>query len=421
MHHATRFWLTGILLVAASGMATAIQADDWPQWRGPHRDGISQETGLASAWPEGGPKLVWQKDDLGDGYGAVSVADGVIYLTANEGLDNELIKALDAQTGQVLWAVRIGKVGNPDQRPNYPAARSTPTVDGEEVYVLSSDGDIVCLKAQSGEVVWQRNVREDFEGRPGEWAYSESPLVDGNKVVVTPGGSQAAIVALDKKSGETLWKAQVPGSEDAAYASVVSVTAGDVKQYVAFLGLGIVGVSAEDGKFLWSYTRTKGIANMPTPVVAGNVVYSATNRTGGGAVKLTAENGDVKAEEIFFDTKLPSAIGGAVKVGDHLYGSSGSIFVCADFNTGEILWQERLSAPASVVAADGKLYLHTEDGQMLLVKVNPEKFEQLASFTPPGRPEGTGKTWAYPAIADGKLYIRQHGTVWCFDVNYSAE
>lgn len=409
-------WRGVLAVVVATTFTFSVSAEDWPQWRGPQRNGISQETGLKAQWSEGGPKLIWQAEKLGDGYGAVAVAAGKVYLTANEGLDNELIKALDAETGEVLWGTRIGKVGNPDQRPNYPAARSTPTVDGENIYVMSSDGDIACVKAKSGEIVWQRNVRADFGGRPGEWAYAESPLIDGEKVVVTPGGSEAAIVALNKKDGKTIWKAQVPGSEDAAYASLMPVTVDGVKQYVAYLGMGVVGVNAENGKFLWSYTQTKGNANMPTPVVSGDIVYSGTTRTGGGAVQLSVEDGQVKTDELYLDSKLPNAIGGAVQVGDYLYGASGSILVCANFKTGEVQWQERISAPASLIFADGRLYLHTEDGNVIMVQASPEGFQKLGEFTPPGRPEGIGKSWAYPVIADGRLYIRQHGTVWCYDV-----
>lgn len=393
-----------------------LHAEDWPQWQGPTRDGISGETQLKAKWPEDGPPLVWQVNALGDGYGAVSVVGGVIYLVTNEGLDDESVKALDATNGQVLWATRIGKVGNPNQKPSYPAARSTPTLDGEMLYVLGSDGDLVCLTAKSGEVVWQKNIREAYDGKPGTWAYSESPLIDGNKVVVTPGGKDVGIVAVDKATGETVWKANTPKMGAAAYASIQKVTAAGKPQYVAFMANGLAGVDAEDGTFLWSYTRTKGIANMPTPVVAGDIVYSGGSRTGGGAVRLVAEQVNVLPEELYFNPKLPTAIGGAVKVDGYLYGCSGSTLMCVDFVSGEIKWQERISAAASILYADGRLYLHTENGKVMMVAAIPEEMSIVSEFTLPDQPEGTGKEWAYPALADGKLYLRQHGTIWCYDV-----
>lgn len=396
--------------------STKLHAEDWPQWQGPARDGISGETQLKAKWPEDGPPLVWQVNALGDGYGAVSVVGGVIYLATNEGLDDESVKALNAANGQVLWATRIGKVGNPNQKPSYPAARSTPTLDGEMLYVLGSDGDLVCLKAKSGEVVWQKNIREAYDGKPGTWAYSESPLIDGNKVVVTPGGKDVGIVAVDKATGETVWKANTPKMGAAAYASIQKVTAAGKPQYVAFMANGLAGVDAEDGTFLWSYTRTKGIANMPTPVVAGDIVYSGGSRTGGGAVRLVAEQVNVLPEELYFNPKLPTAIGGAVKVDGYLYGCSGSTLMCVDFVSGEIKWQERISAAASILYADGRLYLHTENGKVMMVAAIPEEMSIVSEFTLPDQPEGTGKEWAYPALADGKLYLRQHGTIWCYDV-----
>jgi len=402
-----------ILLVA--GALPILHAEDWPQWRGPTRDGISNETGLKAEWPEDGPPLAWKVDQLGDGYGAVSVVDGVLYAVANEGLEDEIVKAWDAEKGR-LWATRIGKVGNPDQKPSYPAARSTPTVDGDRVYVFGSNGDLVCLKAKNGEIVWQKSVREDYDGKPGTWAYSESPLVDGDKVIVTPGGKEAGIVAVDKNTGESIWQAKTPEMGAAAYASTQKMTAAGKEQYVAFMGNGLAGVSADDGSFLWSYTKTKGIANMPTPVIDGDVVYSGGARTGGGAVRIVAQQPGVVPEELYFSPKLPNAIGGSVKVGDYLYGCSGSTLMCVNFTTGEIAWQERISAAASILYADGRLYLHTEDGQVMMVAATPDQMKVISEFTLPDQPEGTGKEWAYPALADGKLYLRQHGTVWCYDV-----
>ncbi|HET6647053.1 MAG TPA: PQQ-binding-like beta-propeller repeat protein, partial [Pyrinomonadaceae bacterium] len=181
-------------------------SSDWPQWRGPQRDGVSKETGLLKQWPKEGPKLVWQVNDLGDGYSTPSVVGDRIYLMSNQGMENEFVQARSTKDGKPIWTTRIGNVGNPNQNPPYPKARSTPTVDGKFIYALGSDGDIACLETGTGKIRWQKNIRKEFGGQPGEWAYAESPLVDGDVVVVTPGGAEATIVALNKKTGALIWK-----------------------------------------------------------------------------------------------------------------------------------------------------------------------------------------------------------------------
>lgn len=404
-------------LVAAS----ALLAANWPQWRGPQRDGVSEETGLLQEWPEEGPKLLWQQSDLGDGYSAPAVVGNRIYLVSNKGLENEFVQALDVADGRQIWATRIGNVGKPDQRPPYPAARSTATIDGNAVYALGSDGDLACLERDSGRIRWQKNLRADFGGEYGEWAYSESPLVDGDKVVVTPGGKESTLLALDKISGDVIWKSPVPGGDKAGYASIVIVDALGVKQYVQFLGGGLVGVNADTGEFLWRYDHTAdgSPANIPTPIEKDGYVYSASGRGGGGLVHLVSQDGKIEAEEVYFDRKLPTAIGGAALVGDYLYGTTRESMVCVEFKTGEVKWSKgRGLAPASLCYADGCLYLHGErDGDVALVEATPEEYRELGQFTPPDPPDrGQSQAWAYPAVADGRLYIHDWGTLWCYDV-----
>ncbi len=356
---------------------------------------------------------------MGYGYGAPSVAEGRLYVTANEGLENEFVKALEADSGKEVWSTRIGQVGNPKQRPNFPAARSTPTVAGDAIYALGSDGDLACLEAATGKLRWTKSLRRDFGGKPGAWAYAESPLVDGDLVVCTPGSPEAALVALDKSTGELVWKSAVPGNDAAGYASVVIAQAGHMKQYVAYLGMGLVGVDAKTGQLLWQYDKTKGLANMPTPVAQNEFVYSGTSRTGGGLVQLSVAPAGVAAEEVYFSPKLPGAIGGAVLVGDYLYGCGGQTLQCVEFKTGEMKWEDRSIAPGSLCYADGCLYLHGENGDVMLVEASSEAYHELSRFTPPGRPkpkDGMEKAWAYPVVANGRLYIRDRGTLWCYDV-----
>jgi outer membrane protein assembly factor BamB len=393
-------------------------AADWPQWRGPQRNGISQETGLLKEWPKQGPELLWQLKDIGNGYSTPAVVGSRLYLLSNKGMDNEFVQALEVKDGKQAWSTRLGKVG-PNQGPQYPAARSTPTVGGELLYALGSDGDLACLETATGKVRWQKNLRTDFAGKPGMWAYAESPLIDGDVLVCTPGGSEATLVALNKKTGDVIWKSAVPGGDQAAYASANVVEVGGVKQYVQFLGKGVVGVDAKTGKFLWRYEKTAqgSPANIPTPVAHEGYIYSATGRSGGGLVKLKVDKGEVAAEQVYFEKKLPTAIGGAVAIGGYLYGTNTGGLVCAEFTTGTVKWQHKCVGPGAVCYADGRLYVHGEKGDVALVEATPDAYREKGRFTPPDQPDrGRSQAWAYPVVAGGRLYIRDLGAIWCYEV-----
>jgi outer membrane protein assembly factor BamB len=418
------FGIALTLLVGCLMLGTLLAAN-WPQWRGPQRDGISKEVGLLKQWPEGGPKLLWQVDGLGDGFSTPAIVGNRIYMISNEGLENEFVQALDVKAGNQLWSKRIGNVGEPDQEPSYPSARSTPTIDGDMLFALGSAGDLACLDRNSGDIRWQKNVQTEFGGKPGEWAYSESPLVDGHAVVVTPGGKEATLVALNKNSGDVIWKAQVPEGDAAAYASIVIIEVDGMKQYVQFMANGLVGVDAKTGKYLWRYDKTaeNSPANIGTPVASGDSVYSGSHYAGGGLVRIVADGDAFTAEEVYFDRKLPTAIGGAVLVGDYLYGTNRASTTCADFKTGQIKWtQERGLAPASLCFADGCLYAHSEKtGEVALIEATPDGYRELGKFTPPGIPEkGRSQAWTYPVVADGRLYLHDWGTLWCYDVKAPA-
>jgi outer membrane protein assembly factor BamB len=406
------------LLFAAA--CCALTAADWPQWRGPDRDGLSKETGLLKEWPKDGPKLAWQVKDIGGGYSTPAVVGDRLYLVVNRG-DDEFALALAAKDGSEVWAVKIGKVGR-NMGPQYPGARSTPTVDGDVLYCLGSDGDLACVETAKGTIRWQKNLKADFGGKPGQWAYAESPLVDGDALVCTPGGAKATLVALKKKDGEVLWKSEVPGGDAAAYASVVVSEAGGVKQYVQFLQNGVVGVAAKDGKFLWRYDKTArgSPAVIPTPVAHNEYVYTGAARIGGGLVKVKADNDKFEAEQVYFDAGLPTSIGGAVRVGDYLYGTSLAGLLCVEFTTGKEKWKDRSVGPGSLCYADGRLYLHGENGEMALVEATPDGYKERGRFAPPEQPKHPRgqmeKAWAYPVVADGKLYVRDQGTLWCYDV-----
>jgi len=405
---------------AGAGAAPA----DWPQWRGPGRGGTSPERGLLRQWPAGGPKLLWQVNDIGDGYSTPVVVGSRIYLMSNRGMDNEFVQALSARDGKPVWTTRVGNVGNPDQNPPYAKARSTPTVDGDLIYALGSDGDLVCLEARGGRIRWQKNIRKEFGGQPGEWAYAESPLVDGDLVVVTPGGAQATMAALNKRTGAVVWTSAIPGGDPAGYASAIAVQGGGRRQYVQLLSRGVVGVDAQTGRFLWRHKEAaKGPAQYFTPVGREGYVYCGALGVGGTLVRLKPEGGGVAAEQVYFERGLPNGIGGAVLVGEHLYGTeAGRRLVAAEFTTGKVSWKADDFGWASVAAADGLLFLHLVTGDMVLAEASPSGFRERGRFTPPNQPKHkhVGQfpemAFAYPVIANGRLYIRDLGTLWAYDI-----
>jgi outer membrane protein assembly factor BamB len=398
---------------------------DWPQWRGPDRNGVSREVGLLKQWPAAGPKLLWQLRDIGDGYSTPSVVGSRIYLMSNRGMDNEFVLALSVSNGTTIWTTRVGNVGNPNQNPPYPKARSTPTVDGNRVYAFGSDGDLVCLEAESGNIRWQKNVRSEFGGEPGEWAYAESPLVDGDLVIVTPGGAQATMVALNKKTGATVWKSVVPGGDPAGYASAIVVNGGGRKQYVQFLSKGIVGVDAKTGQFLWRYNEAaKGPAQYFTPIAREGYVYGGALGIGGALIQLKAEGAGVVANQVYFERGLPNGLGGAILVGDYLYGTEIATgpLVATEFMTGKVKWKAESIGRVSMAYADGLLYLHGLNGDIALIEANPDAYREKARFTPPDQPRHKAvggypeQAFAHPVIANGRLYIRDLGTLWAYDI-----
>lgn len=408
-----------LLLLALLGLgATDLSATDFPQWRGILRDGHSPETGLLQEWPKEGPKLLWQVKEVGAGYSTPSVVGDRIYLLGNEGAE-ESVLALAVKDGRRVWAAKLGRVGHPEQNPNYPGARSTPTVDGPFLFALGSDGDLVCLETATGREVWRKHLRNDFGGKYGEWAYAESPLVDGDRLICTPGGKSATLVALNKQTGEVLWKCAAPGGDDASYSSAVIAEFSGVRQYVQFLAKGLVGVDARTGQLLWRFEKTaKGSpAVIITPLVSEGLIYSGAFRATSALIKPVRKDGVFVVEEIYSGNKLPIGLGGVVKVGDYFYGSSSQSAMCVEFKTGAIKWEERALGPCSWLVADKRIYLHAESGEVALVEPGAEGYREKGRFSPSNPPaRGQAKAWAYPVIAQGRLYIRELNSLWCYDV-----
>jgi outer membrane protein assembly factor BamB len=393
---------------------------DWPQWRGPDRDGLSAETGMLRQWPKEGPPLVWKIDTLGRGLSGISIANDRFY-TLGDRTRNTSVQCYDLATQKELWATDVGE-GITD------GPRCTPTVDGNRVYVITAAGVIACLDTAGGKIVWQRHMKRDFGGHvQGSYDFCESPLVDGEKLVLTPCGNDATIVALNKETGAVIWKAACPGYSDwgAGYSSLVVSEACGIRQYVTLLGRGLVGVAAKDGKFLWGYHRiANSHTSIPTPIVRGDYVYDV-NGYGAGAclVKLVADgDGGIKAQEVWFLTsdKFQSTCGQSVIVGDYVYSGHGDrdgVPICVELATGKILWKEDKQPPghgvAHVVAVDGMIIYRYITHEIALVEATPQGFHLLGVFkVDPGKGAGLAPT----AVAGGKLYVRINELLYCYDI-----
>ena len=415
----------GCLCVTASAAAQS----DWPRFRGPDCTGICPETGLVQEIPEGGFPLLWQVEGCGTGYSSVSIVDGRIFTMGDRpdgGGKSQFVTAFDLNTQKELWLTKIGP-------PHGDGSRCTPTVDGDNLYVLGTSGDLVCLEAATGALKWKRNVERDFGGRMmSGWRWSESPLIDGDKVVCTPGVQDAVVVALEKGTGDLIWKCAMPdigseGKDGAGYASIVVSTIDGVRQYMTIVGRGAIGVAADTGKFLWGYNRiANGTANIPSPVVRGNHVFVTTSyRTGSALLKLTKDGDVFDVEEVYFlgPRDFENHHGGVVLVGDFIYGGDGQnkgIPVCLDFLTGKIKWKEqewtrkaRASGSAAVLYADGNLVFRYDNGLVALIEANPDEFRVKGTFQPA---VNNGKAWSHPVIVDGKLFLRANDILMCYDV-----
>jgi len=401
----------------------SLEAADWPQWRGPARDGHSGETGLFDAWGEKGPELAWQARGLGRGHSGVSVVGGKIFTSGNQ-KDGQAVVAISAADGKQLWSTTIT-----DSVPRHGSqgARTTPAVDGKRLYVVTSNGGITCLDTTNGKVLWQKDFVKEWKGRMmSGWGFSESPLVDGDRVLCTPGGPEAGIVALDKITGKEIWRSRIEAggrAMRAGYSSIVISHGGGVKQYVQLMGKGVVGVRASDGKHLWTYKKiANGTANIPTPIVTGDYVFTSTGyNTGSALLKLKATgDGGVEAEQVYFlkSDVLQNKHGGMVLVDGYIYcghGNGSGMPICVELKTGKVAWGPLRDAAgrgeASVVYADGHIIYRFQDGNVALVEATPGGYKQKAAFKPVFQ---QGQSWAHPTIADGKLYLREQDRLMCY-------
>lgn len=410
-----RMFLAGASSLAVTSCLTAADSE-WPTWRGPKRDAISAEKGLLKSWPAGGPKMAWRVEGLGAAYSSLAISDGAIF-TMGQIDGEECLLALDLKDGKLRWKAELETQGEPN---------CTPTVDGDRVYALGREGLLVCAKRDTGEIVWKVDYKQQFGGKMmSDWGYSESPLVDGNRLIVTPGGPAAMLAALDKMTGKPVWTTRVPENlaGGAAYSSVVISNAARVKQYVQLVGKGVIGVDAKNGALLWAYERiANGTANIPTPIVKDDFVFCSTGYgTGAALLQIGKAGRALGVKEVYFlpADDMQNHHGGMILLGDHIYcghGHNNGFPLCLQMKTGKVAWRPGRgvgTGSAAVAYADGHLYFRYESGDVALIEANPKEYKLKGEFKPD---EHHAPNWPHPVIAGGKLYLRDRHVLRCYDI-----
>ena len=370
------------------------------QWRGDGRDGIYNETGLLKAWPADGPQLLWKYEGLGAGMSSAAIAGGKIYITGLK--DDKLTLFVFDLTGRLLAQKEIAKEWTGD----YPGTRSSVCVNEGKLYLYTGVGELVCLDETTLNKVWGKNVFSDFDGKNIRWGVTESPLVIGEKIFITPGGEKHNIVALNKHTGALMWSSPGEGTLS-AYCSPQYIGDQSVPIIVTSASDYIIGLNADTGEKLWTFPQTNRYnIHANTPYYHNGMILSATGY-GIGAVMLRLKDGGKAVEQVWNNTEMDTQLGGVVKVGDYIYatGHQNRFWFCVDWNTGETKYKVKDLAPCNAIFADGMIYCYSERGDMGLVKPDPANFDLVSSFK---ITLGTDQHWAHTVIQDGVLYVR-HG------------
>ncbi len=382
---------------------------DWPQFRGPTRDGICKETGLAKKWPEGGPKELWAYEELGGGFSALSIVDGTIYTVGLVGTDGVLY-ALDLN-GKLKWKQTYGREWT--SKGQYPGTRTTPTIDGNRLYLMSGHGRIACYNAKTGERIWHKDTLEEFKGKNIEWGIAESVLIEGDMAICTPGGRDASVVALNKMNGQTIWTSKGL-SEPSAYCSPMIVDCGPNRIILTLVQRSFVGIDARTGKVYWTHPHKVSYdINAVSPAYADGMAYVTNGYRHGGHMYVLSADGTNSQRK--WSGKNPDVHhGGVVLVDGCIHGAgTDQKWYCVELATGKVKFSERLVGKGSVIYADGMLYGYGERGEVGLIKINPGRYELVSSFKVT---KGRDKHWAHPVISDGRLYIRHGNALMCYDI-----
>ncbi len=411
-----RTLLSAFVLVCASTLSPAA---DWPHWRGPDFDDQSKETGLLKEWPAGGPKKEWVYDDTGLGYSGFAVVGGTLYtLGARDAM--EYVIAVDTKTGKQKWAAEAGPLltnnwGN--------GPRSTPTVDGDKVYAMSGKGNLSCLNAADGKLLWKVTM-EELGGKVPGWGYTESPLVDGSLVVCTPGGAQGSLAAFDKNTGKKVWQS-MSWTDPAQYSSILPVNHNGTRQLIQLTMQNVGAVNAADGKVLWTSPFPGKTAVIPSPIFnAGRVFVVAGYGVGCKMINIGPNN---EVADVYANTDLVNHHGGVLLHNGYLYGfCDGKGWTCMDFNTGAVKWQEKKALKKGAVhLADGMLYLLEEDsGTVVLADASPDGWKEHGRFKLDPQTQQrskSGKIWTHPVVSGGKLFLRDQELLFCFDVSAAGK
>lgn len=407
------------ILAVAVGLCVAngngLMAMDWPQWRGPDRDDTTIQPNVMTDWPDGGPRKLWVYSESGNGYSGPAIVDGRLFVLGTRDRQDVLI-ALDAQEGKELWATPVGRLLE-DSRGDGP--RATPTVDGDHIYALGGRGDLICAKANNGTILWRVSMVEDLGGRVPGWGYSESVLVDGNRVVCTPGGEEGAIAALDKSNGRVIWRSE--GFTDGAqYASPIKATIHGIPQYIQLTMDHVAGIAVEDGRVLWTSDWPGRTAVIPTPIVHENYVYMTSSY--GAGCKLVRIKPDRSTETVYENKVMKNHHGGVVLLDGHVYGySDGAGWVCQKFMSGEMVWNERSFGKGSLTCVNKQLYcLEEGSGILKLVDASTEGWKPVDEFNLEPKSQiqrSPGRIWTHPVVANGRLYLRDQEHIIAYDVS----
>lgn len=389
-------------------MCSTVFAVDWPQFRGPTRDGHSPETGLMKKWPDGGPKELWSFEDLGKGYSSVSVADGLVYVTGMVGSDGILF-AFDL-SGDLKWKVNYG----PEWTGDRPGTRTIPTIDGERLYLMSGTGRIDCRNAKTGKPIWHRDTLEEFKGKNIRWGIAESVLIENEKVICTPGGQDATVVALDKMNGKTIWTTKGL-SENSAYCAPAVIDRGPNRIILTMVQQSIVGIDMKTGVLLWKQpNKVSYDISAVTPAYEKGMMYVSNGyRHGGHMFELSADG--TSSTKKWSEKTLDVHHGGVMLIDGNIHGAStGGTWTCIELATGDVKFTDKLVGKGSVIYVEGLLYCYGErNGDVGLVKIKPAGYEMVSSFR---ITKGAKEHWAHPVISDGRLYIRHGNALMCYDI-----